>query len=261
MPNWCSNNATIVADSADAIEKMKEFKTMIDERKADKGSDWDGSKNLLFNSFVTRPKEEEKNWYNWNTANWGTKWDADLYEITFDEEDNSFCCYFMTAWCPPITFYETMEEMGFCVDAQYNEDGMGFFGRFANGYDRHREDSDIDTDEIQDAVIRYNTEDACADEYDVTNKEKGDLIYDEKDGKSIPLFLYVQKQEYTHLELFKDILGDWLEEDLEASPKYREGILDQPEDKKYIVCKLLDIGEQYISYGIIEDNTIFRFDW
>lgn len=253
MPNWCSNNATIVADSADAIKKMKEFKLLVEEPTRT-------GHIFLCDSFVPRPKEEEENWYAWNTDNWGTKWDVEIDDITFDEEDNSFYCSFVSAWCPPITFYETMEEMGFEVFAQYDEGGMGFFGRYSGGGDRGYNYDDVDTDALQETIISYNNE-WCADEYDITNTKKGDLIYGEEDGKSIPLYLYIQDKEYSHLELFKDILGDWLEEDLEVCPKYNEGILEQPESKKYIVCELLQVGSQDIVYGVKENNNLFCNDW
>ena len=259
MPNWCENSVSIWAENEKDIQefKKKAFKT-----------DKDGAEVFQFNNLIPMPEEikdtispsDTPNWYDWANENWGTKWDVEIDDITFDEEDNSFYCSFVSAWCPPITFYETMEEMGFEVFAQYDEGGMGFFGRYSGGGDRGYNYDDVDTDALQETIISYNNE-WCADEYDITNTKKGDLIYGEEDGKSIPLYLYIQDKEYSHLELFKDILGDWLEEDLEVCPKYNEGILEQPESKKYIVCELLQVGSQDIVYGVKENNNLFCNDW
>jgi len=257
MPNWCSNNATIVANSADAIKKMKEYKIMIDERKADKESDWDESKNLLFNSFVPRPKEEGNNW---NTANWGTKWDADLYEITFDEENNSFCCYFMTAWCPPTVFYERMEDMGFEVAATYDEPGMGFFGKWGDYCDTNYKYDEVETSPLQDVIVCYNNE-YIDEEIDIRNKKAGDLIWGEVYGgepdEKAPKFLYIQDKEYSHNEVFSNVLDKW-GEDLEICSHYQTGITEWNErEEPYIICELLPIGETDKVYGVKEGNTVY----
>jgi hypothetical protein len=57
------------------------------------------------------------NWYDWNTRNWGTKWDVavqdgDEYpetELT-DESEDSLSYHFNTAWCPPIEAITKLSE-------------------------------------------------------------------------------------------------------------------------------------------------------
>lgn len=78
MPNWTSNKLVVsgsVADVEDFLEKAEGLK---------------GERNFTFTAFIPQPEDlylgalgkEEKdkygahNWHDWNTANWGTKWDA-----------------------------------------------------------------------------------------------------------------------------------------------------------------------------------------
>ena len=77
-------------------------------------------------------------WYEWNIANWGTKWDA--YDISIDEDlGRELIVEFDTAWAPPIGFYDAMYELGFGVDAMYNEFGCAFCGHYINGSDDYYE--------------------------------------------------------------------------------------------------------------------------
>ena len=116
MPNWCFNIVTFRHKNPEEISRIA--KASSDE---------------LFNTFVPRPKEED-NWYDWNLVNWGTKWDANAVQIT-SQDSNSIKVSFETAWCPPIEFYTTLEELGFEVDALYYEPGMNFCGQYTEGSD------------------------------------------------------------------------------------------------------------------------------
>lgn len=42
-------------------------------------------------------------WYDWNNANWGVKWDADV--DIFDDEAEMTCS---TAWCPPVAAFQKL---------------------------------------------------------------------------------------------------------------------------------------------------------
>jgi hypothetical protein len=54
--------------------------------------------------------------------------------------DNTITINFDSAWSPPIAMYEYLEsEQGWEVRAIYHEPGMGFAGRFENGYDDYYE--------------------------------------------------------------------------------------------------------------------------
>ena len=92
---------------------------------------------------------EVEGWYDWRVTNWGTKWDVVDVEITQslllhdDEPDTddpwtmnasfSFNCW--TAWSPPIPVWDKLHEMGISVDADYQDEGMMFEGRYVNGED------------------------------------------------------------------------------------------------------------------------------
>ena len=92
---------------------------------------------------------EVEGWYDWRVTNWGTKWDVVDVEMTQslllhdDEPDTddpwtmnasfSFNCW--TAWSPPIPVWDKLVEMGLSVDADYQDEGMMFEGRYVNGED------------------------------------------------------------------------------------------------------------------------------
>ena len=77
-------------------------------------------------------------WYNWNVANWGTKWDADVYHIESNllTEPNSSAVTlkvgFNTAWSPPTSWFNALcdilrdEEVS--MEIRYSEPGMCFAG-------------------------------------------------------------------------------------------------------------------------------------
>jgi len=141
MPNWCYNYATF---SHKDPEQVKRLVNAVKEHN-------------LFTEFVPCPSEimehveEGENynerceakaksnlekygysgWYDWNCGNWGTKWDIGNPDV-YEESDGSAVCSFDTAWGPPIAFYEKMVDMGWEVDAEYTEEGMGFVGYFTN---------------------------------------------------------------------------------------------------------------------------------
>ena len=93
---------------------------------------------------------EVEGWYDWRVTNWGTKWDVVDVEITQslllhdDEPDTddpwtmnasfSFNCW--TAWSPPVPVWDKLHEMGISVDADYQDEGMMFEGRYVNGEDK-----------------------------------------------------------------------------------------------------------------------------
>ena len=84
MPNYCDNKVTIIGH--------KEDLDILEEEK------------LAFSKFVPRPADQEDNWYEWNHAHWGTKWEHAEYEATLREE-NILVAHFRTAWAPPIAFF------------------------------------------------------------------------------------------------------------------------------------------------------------
>lgn len=133
MPNWCYNRVKIGFEE----HNEKPLREALSEDKE------------LFIQFVPRPKEydEGEKWYWWNVENWGTKWDAEPRDIKW--EDNSVSFTLETAWAPPISFYRALYDIGYEVEAYYQEEGMAFIGKFDDGDDDYYEYGDMDADEME----------------------------------------------------------------------------------------------------------------
>jgi len=120
MPNWCYNSATLQHDSKEVIDGFEQELLKEDAQP--------------FNHLRPRPASEEENWYDWNINNWGCKWDVSMMDWE-REDDNTIVMHFDSAWSPPTTLYEYLETEGWTVRALYHEPGMGFAGRFEDGFD------------------------------------------------------------------------------------------------------------------------------
>jgi len=123
MPNWCDNSMRL----------YHEDKTKIDALEAEMSKKNDDGHSMAepFNHLRPRPADQEENWYDWNISNWGTKWDASIIDWSRDS-DNELTIYCDTAWSPPITLYEYLNEQGWSVDAYYHEGGMAFVGKWSS---------------------------------------------------------------------------------------------------------------------------------
>jgi len=123
MPNWCANNAEFYNEDTAKVDELEaRLKNLTDE---------DG----LFSFFVKIPAEEKENWYSWNTANWGTKWEASVYSHE-RTDDNTIRVNFDTAWCPPIAMYEYLSQnTDWYTEATYYESGMAFIGKVSGEWD------------------------------------------------------------------------------------------------------------------------------
>lgn len=136
MPNWCQNVATIVHEDK---EKIDAIENELNKEKDDVA---------LFQMLRPRPAEQEEEWYGWNTSNWGTKWEASVYD--FERiDDYTIKINFDTAWGPCTTLYEYLESEGYTIEGFYNEEGMAFAGCFRDGFDDYYDYSDLDSAAIQ----------------------------------------------------------------------------------------------------------------
>ena len=123
MPNWCDNTVTITHE-----DKLK-----IDVIEAGLSNE---KNKELFNVIYPNPSGE---WdYEWSVNNWGSKWDAGVHDWD-RQDDNTIWVSFDSAWSPPTALYEYMERNEYNVDAMYWESGMGFCGRYVDGYDDYYE--------------------------------------------------------------------------------------------------------------------------
>lgn len=139
MPNHVFNNIAVTG-SEEAITAFKE-KAATQEREF---SYW---------NFVTPPKEAidsgeywatngwvagersgdtANNWYQFNTREWGTKWDT--YDLDVQTAPKAFYAYFASAWSPPTPVFEAIVAQHPELDFEFSwEEEQGWGGK-ATGY-------------------------------------------------------------------------------------------------------------------------------
>ena len=161
MPNWCSNGLTLTHSDPAMItraqaallrgEFLNEFipcpQDLIDtvqgfvpEQEA-----------LEAKQAANREKYGYSTWYDFNVANWGTKWDVSDASVEV-EDANTLKASFETAWAPPIAAYAQLEELGFTVEAFYYEPGMAFVGKYEDGDDDCYEYGGYTSSTVGDAI-------------------------------------------------------------------------------------------------------------
>lgn len=144
MPNWVYNYITVSGPNQEELDKFAKHIQVVPEfYELDEG-ETDMGNRFSFHSFITldvKHKEEyhttngfgpegktgdtEFNWYNWNNANWNTKWDACDSEV--DINPHSITLRFNTAWSPPDPVFAAMSEMfpSLTFDIEWEEE-QGF---------------------------------------------------------------------------------------------------------------------------------------
>jgi hypothetical protein len=141
MPNWCENTLRVTGHITE-IEKFKisvqsddrwlDFEKVISNQKSKENlkNIWDNmpqkEKNIYINFEVFWFNKEG---YDWNNTNWGTKWNPDTPEPEQVGDDSIVSLYyaFATAWSPSLKvtrelikqypklyFNHTFEEWGMC---------------------------------------------------------------------------------------------------------------------------------------------------
>ena len=199
MPNWCSNHITVRGSNqaeiqrlADAFKKGEFCNTVLpipeELNNPDTGSfggDNAEAKDQLRAELIE--KYGYSGWYDWCVANWGTKWDVQFdTEIEIDDDGLGFSGCFDSAWSPPIGVMEALVEQGLEATLYYYEPGMGFCGKWENGFDDYREYND-ETSETVRAAIGDELDDMFGisesmDEYEAENAEEEELTEWLKDG-------------------------------------------------------------------------------
>jgi hypothetical protein len=139
MPNWCNNGITIKHKDPAMIERVLKGKEgllmefcptpqeLVETVAGFMGEDKRAAHEAQQAANIA--KYGYKDWYDWNVANWGTKWD-----ISFDSiertDPNTIQGSFESAWAPPVGAYEKLCAMGFEIEAYYWEPGMCFVGKW-----------------------------------------------------------------------------------------------------------------------------------
>lgn len=150
MPNWCDNSLTIEHDNPAAIKAFCEaynsgatMQTLMpcpqELRDTMAGSHGKGTPEQAALE-AQRAANVEKygcaDWYDWQCANWGTKWDFGRREgeDAIEPDDSGALCdvRFSTAWSPPFDFYDFLMDQGYRLRAHYFEPGCGFCGTYGN---------------------------------------------------------------------------------------------------------------------------------
>ena len=120
MPNWFYFDLQVEGKQEDVQEFVQNVKGT--EKYETEGRDFD------FNHFIPQPdniyrgslsmgdeerleKEGIPSWYNWNISNWGTKWNASVDDIFYEEGSTEVTYRLSTAWSFPSPVINTMIEM------------------------------------------------------------------------------------------------------------------------------------------------------
>ena len=146
MPNWCSNEVSIIAENEEGTEELKQFikdcfteeeegdeKPLLDFEKVIPYPDSAPPKYPQAINIEEQMKHPFSKWYNdfgydWCIENWGTKWNAceQVYVLGEEEIDLDF----QTAWSPPQGIYKKIQtRLPNCsISWFYREDGMQLSG-------------------------------------------------------------------------------------------------------------------------------------
>ncbi len=151
MPNWCYNSTTFHGDN-ETLTKLVEAITTTDE---------DGKvhhdltlpfpiptelqiQSVFFHADSDDPEHQEllkkyeaneakygyRDYYDWNIANWGTKWSPDLSESEVEIDGNVLHLSYDTAWSPPTGLLRKISGLfpTLVITNTFDEEGMGFWG-------------------------------------------------------------------------------------------------------------------------------------
>lgn len=170
MPNWCGNNLTISHDDPAMIQKfcdaynsgetMQAFlpcpQELRDTMSGSYGKGTPEQKALEKQQAANVKKHGHPTWYEWNIANWGTKWDfgrgKDDDKIEPSDANTVRDLNFQTAWSPPIEFFDHLCRLGYRVRVLYCEPGCGFCGIYENGDDDTIQ-LDSSLDDVPDEIV------------------------------------------------------------------------------------------------------------
>ena len=151
MPNWCSNGITLRhADPAMIDRVIKGKEGLLQEFIPCPEELLNAVANFETNDAMVA-KYGYSSWYDFNIANWGTKWDFALENLE-RHEDGSVTAAFDSAWSPPISAYEKLLELGFELTAYYYEPGMQYVGKWEDGVDDCYEYGGATSDTVREMI-------------------------------------------------------------------------------------------------------------
>lgn len=137
MLNWCYNELHVTGTENDVVNFFQ-ASAMEEEQIEDITYITELSQIPFFMmGTVPRPEEQKENWYDWNTSNWGTKWDMETASIEYYDQHRetvwTIVVSFETAWSPPIEWIVAVSELypNMVFGITYKEECMGAEGVFA----------------------------------------------------------------------------------------------------------------------------------
>jgi hypothetical protein len=133
----------------------------------------------VFHHLRPRPVEFDGDWYDWNSENWGTKWEMVVNDFQ-KQHDHAIIIEFLTAWTPPIPLYEFLVTEGWEIKAYFHESACAFCGKFTNeeGYKLYeydfddRESMEAIPSDIEDFTGLLENHDECKEESDYTDRKE-----------------------------------------------------------------------------------------
>ena len=138
MPNWCSNDLTIITKTPKQFTKLIQGITNNNDQPFDFNRIIPVPEELSNTNSPNKENAQEmkdkygyEDWYNFRCAKWGTKWNACDVEMRL-ESPTEVSISFNTAWSPPIPIIEAIAQKYPFADItfSYYEEGMGFAGEF-----------------------------------------------------------------------------------------------------------------------------------
>lgn len=143
MPNWCSNTVVVSGDAAEVakfnewlddgkalLTKIKPTPQALCETMSGFHGDTEEQKKLEDQEQSNLEQFGHKNWYDWNIANWGTKWDVDVDIDDASSINEQVIFSFESAWSPPQRAIATLSAKfpSLKIRHAYLEEGCGFVG-------------------------------------------------------------------------------------------------------------------------------------
>jgi hypothetical protein len=171
MPNWVSQTVIITGSAEDVAKLKDQVSQPYTQKWVDRDFNQETQKWDIINlkeqiqvpviSFwnIIKPADEildayygveegnKDHWYDWNIANWGTKWDACNAEILMESE-TSVEYHYDTAWSPSLEVIQTLscQYPNLTVSVNYEEEqGWGGEIAFLNGGVTYKDEYDIPT--------------------------------------------------------------------------------------------------------------------
>jgi hypothetical protein len=165
MPNWCSNHITVRGTNPAEIQRLAAafadsglcnavipVPQDLTDTVSGRLGNGDEQKALEAKTAANLEKYGYGNWYDYQIAKWGTKWDVTCDSVEIDEDGLGFSGNFDSAWSPPVPIAEALAEQGFEVTLYYYEPGMGYCGKWEDGFDDYHEYSGETSDTVRAAI-------------------------------------------------------------------------------------------------------------